>query len=417
LENHFTLVGKYDIMLKETKTDVANYLIKQLPKATAFINSKFEIVYVSDKWVDDFNFGNRDIIGKSIYELFNDVDQAKKVALERCLLGTPKQTRTELFIDNAKGELWFEWTYTPWYDTDENVIGLIIGTEEVSGKVALEGEVEKLKLLVKTKSEIAKIGSWEYDAKNDILGWCEMTRTIHEVTPTYTPTIENAINFYKEGADRDKISKTVQQAIKKKTPWSERCKLITAKGKEIWVVASGKPLYKKGKFIGLIGTIQDVTKYIKSEQKTKESETLLRTLIDNLPLNVFVKDMMSRKVLVNQSEYKYLGANSAEEVLGKTDFDFFDEATAAESRDEDLKVIHLLKPILDKEYISIRNDGSITTFLTSKLPMMDGNGDVAGILGFSLDISHIKQKEEEMRNLINVTSLQNKKLINLSLIT
>ena len=131
-----------------------------------------------------------------------------------------------------------------------------------------------------------------------------------------------------------------------------------------------------------------------------------------MPLNVYVKDADSRKLLVNRSECDYLGVADEKELLGKSDFDLYDKEIAQMLRDEDLEVIKSLKPILGRETTIIKKDGTATSFLTSKIPLKGENGKAVGLVGISLDISHIKQKEEELRNLINVTSLQNKKLIN-----
>lgn len=62
--------------------------------------------------------------------------------------------------------------------------------------------------------------------------------------------------------------------------------------------------------------------------------------------------------------------------------------------------------------MGITKDGQETNFLTSKIPLINETGEAYGILGISYDITSIKQKEKELRNLIDVTSLQNKKLLN-----
>ena len=74
--------------------------------------------------------------------------------------------------------------------------------------------------------------------------------------------------------------------------------------------------------MGLVGTFQDINEQVITNKKTKENELLLRTLIDNLPVNIYVKDMNLRKILVNKAECEYNGVDSPEELLGKTDFDF-----------------------------------------------------------------------------------------------
>ncbi len=70
------------------------------------------------------------------------------------------------------------------------------------------------------------------------------------------------------------------------------------------------------------------------------------------------------------------------------------------------------KAMLGVETINIKKDGTMTTFLTSKIPLKGDKGKVKGLIGISLDISDLKRKEQELQDLINVTSHQNKKLIN-----
>lgn len=399
-------------MLKGPQTATNNFLIKQLPKATVFINKKFEIVYASDRWFKDFQFESSDVIGKSITELFTTVSHDWENILQNCLSGKADEASIDCNLGTSIGQNWFEWTCIPWYDEDENIIGLIIQTENITQQKLNNDKVNKLESLLQSTSEIAKIGSWEYDVIEDELTWCKMTRKIHEVSDDYIPTIDTALNFYKDGYSKNTISMVVHEAMEKGTPWSEKLQVITAQGKEIWIQAAGKPIFKDEKLIMLIGTFQDIDNQIRSEAKTKENEQLLRTVVDNLPLNVFIKDTESRKILVNKSECNYLGVENSEELLGKTDFEMYDAEIAQISRAEDLKVMDTLTPMIGKETVSRTRNGKITTFLTSKIPLKGNDGRASGLVGISLDISDIKQKEEELRDLINVTSQQNKKLIN-----
>ncbi len=399
-------------MLKGTQTGTNNYLVKQLPIATAFLNRKLEVVHASDKWIEYFNFPDRDVFGKKIFTLFKGDHKNWHKVLNDCLKGKAVVNGKERFLDTEQKDRWFEWSNVPWYDERENVIGVIIQTEDVTDKVNDELNLELQNLLFNEKTEIANIGSWNLDFINQELTWSDSTKRIHEVPLDFEPNIDTAIDFYKQGHSRNTISMAVERAMTEGIAFSEKLQILTAEGNEKWVIASGKPIFKNEIFLGLLGTIQDITEEVLADIKTKENEQLLKTLIDNLPLNVFIKDLDSKKVLVNKSECEYLGVKTANELLGKNDFDLYEKEMAQISRDEDLLVMNSLSPILGKETISIRNDGSVTTFLTSKIPLVGDDGTANGLIGISLDISRLKQKEEELKDLINVTSMQNKKLIN-----
>ena len=412
LNNPFTLVRKFDVVLQGSQTYINNYLIKQLPKSTVFLNKKLKVVYASDSLVQEFNLSTAAILGKPINQLFNTYELDWSATMKACLEGLNQEKQVKKITDSKNQNIWLEYVMIPWYDQDENVIGIILQLEDVTALVLRELQQDKLKIHLKEKSEIAKIGSWEYNQNEQKLYWCNTTKKIHEVPEDYEPNIDDAILFYKEGYSRNTVSMAFYNATENKQPWSEKLQLVTASGKEIWVKAAGKPLFQEGVYSGLIGTFQDITDYVVSETKTKESENLLRTVIDSLPLNVYIKDLESRKILVNKSECDYLGVDDPKELLGKNDFDLYDEKIARISRDEDLEVMGFQRPILARETTSIKKDGSTTTFLTSKIPLYGDNNKPYGLLGISLDISDLKQKEEELRDLINVTSLQNKKLVN-----
>lgn len=406
------IVGNYFIMLKEGKTSINNYLIKQLPKATAFINNSMKIVYASDKWMTDFDFDHHRVLGKTTNKLFKNANEPWQKIVENSIKESSSKTRMAQFINSEGKNKWFEIQNTPWYDDQENVIGTILQTEDVTKAILNESKLEKLQVMSEQMSDVAKIGFWDYNLEHNEMYWSDKTRAIYEVEEDYKPNFIETTNFFKNGFSRNTLSMTVNKAITNEVPFREKLQLVTAKNNEIWVIVSGKPLYQNQIFIGLVGTIQDINELNLAAIKRRENEHLLRTLIDNLPLNVFIKDLESRKILVNKAETEYCGAKIDDEILGKDDFAVFDRETAEKSRKNDLIVMRDLKPILSKEMNLTKKDGTSTTFLTSKIPLIDTDGHAYGLVGISMDISELKRKELELRKLIKVTSLQNEKLVN-----
>ena len=399
-------------MLKGNEISTNNYLIKQLPKATAFINKSMKVDYVSDKWIVDFDFKHSAVLGKPINSLFKNINKSWRKIIQDFLTDYSSRKTIALYINSEGHKKWFEIQNTPWYDDQENVIGTILQSEDVTQTLLNEGKLEKLEILSEQMADLTKIGLWDYNLERNEMHWSEKTKAIYEVSEDYEPNFNDATKFFKNGFSRNTFSMTINRAITNEVSFSEKLQLVTAEGKEIWVIISGKPLFHKDKFIGLAGTIQDVNETNLAETKRRENEHLLRTLIDNLPLNVFIKDLESRKILVNKAEAEYCGSTNAEEILGKDDFDTYDKETAEKSRKNDLMVMRELKPILAKEMKLTKIDGSSTTFLTSKIPLIDTDGHAYGLIGISLDISDLKRKEIELRQLIKVTASQNEKLVN-----
>lgn len=396
--------------MKTIETVPYHYLLQQLPKATALIDTNYSLIEASNSWLTIFDLEKKDTLRGNIFDFYNIHKEFSSNALKESLLKNCKQVIRHK-KESKENEKWFESVFVPWFDEKENVLGTIVQTEDITQEVEKELELERIKTLLKAKSEVAKVGSWEYDIVTEKLNWCEVTKEIHQVPPDFEPKISEGIEFYKQGYSRNKISMLFHKALEDGTPYNERLIIITSKGEEKWVAAGGKAIRKNGKIVKLFGTFQDINDQVVAEIKTKESEQLLTTLIDNLPINVFIKDKDSRKILVNKTECEYLGANS-KDLIGKTDFDLYDEKIAQISRDEDLEVMRTLKPMIGKETINIKKDGIPTNFLTSKIPLLDIKGNAYGLIGMSMDITYIKQKEDQLQDLINVTAIQNKKLIN-----
>jgi len=399
-------------MLKNGNTLTDNYLIKQLPKATAFINTSMQIIHASDKFILAFDFENYEVFDTPFHKLFKTANKSWLTIISNCFKEGSRKKSTIPFIDSKGHKKWFELQIAPWYDQQENIIGAILQAEDITQIILKEDKLEKLQIKSKQISDVAKIGFWDYNLERNEMYWCDKTRTIYQVGKDYEPNFMETTNFFKNGHSRNTLSMTINRAITDETSFREKLQLVTAKNNELWVIVSGKPSYKNGKFVGLIGTIQDINEINLAEIKRRENEHLLRTLIDHLPLNVFIKDLESRKILVNKAELEYCGMKTDSEILGKDDFAFYDQETAEASKKTDLMVMRDLKPILGQEMKHTKRDGTSTTFLTSKIPLMDADGHAYGLVGISLDISELKRKEIELHKLIKVTSTQNERLVN-----
>lgn len=394
--------------MKAVERIAQHYLLKQLPRATAFVGNDGMLVDASDSWLHIFNISPKAFFTTNIFDLFQEV--VENIDIQDFLKNSEASTIRHHEIGHTNKQ-WYESTFAPWFDEKENLVGTIIQTDDITTLVEKELELKRVNAILQAQSEVLKVGNWEYDIESEKLFWSEETKKIHHVPISYTPEVSEAIGFYKQGYYQNKISMLFHQVMTKGTPFSQKLIIVTAKGEERWVQAAGKPILKDGKIIKVFGTFQDIHEKVMAETKTKENEQLLYTLINNIPLNIYVKNLDSKKILVNKAECEYLG-KSPKELIGKSDFDLYDTEIAKISRDEDLEVIRTLKPILGKETISIKKNGETTNFLTSKIPLFNYDGNVNGLIGISMDITALKKKEDQLRNLINITSVQNKKLIN-----
>jgi PAS domain S-box-containing protein len=123
---------------------------------------------------------------------------------------------------------------------------------------------------------------------------------------------------------------------------------------------------------------------------------LLRSLIDNLPDFVYVKDAQSRYVLDNLAHRRLLAAGSPEAVRGKTVFDFYEKDLAARYYADDQAVITSGQPLVNRVEPDVSPAGVMSWHATSKMPLRDGQGNVVGLVGIGRDITEQKRAEEAL---------------------
>jgi PAS domain S-box-containing protein len=124
---------------------------------------------------------------------------------------------------------------------------------------------------------------------------------------------------------------------------------------------------------------------------------LLHTLMDYLPHNIYFKDAQSRFLRINKALAKYFGLEAPPEARGKTDLDFFSAEHAAQALADEREIVRTGRPILDKEERETWPDGHVTWASTTKMPMYDDAGRIAGTFGISRDITEQKQAGEALR--------------------
>lgn len=142
---------------------------------------------------------------------------------------------------------------------------------------------------------------------------------------------------------------------------------------------------------------EDITRSRLAEHKRDEERNLLRTLIDNLPDRVYVKDVESRFILKNLIDVRQMGADSPDEVVGKTDFDYYPPDLAQRYYTDDQAVIQSGQPLINREEPMTAADGTQGWILTTKVPLRDIQGNVIGLVGIGHDITRRKQTEDALR--------------------
>ncbi len=153
---------------------------------------------------------------------------------------------------------------------------------------------------------------------------------------------------------------------------------------------------ENGETIALVGVATDITERKHFEEELQAKEAHLSTLIRTIPDLIWVKDINGVFLTCNRMFEDFLG-EKAEEIIGKTDYDFVDKELADFFRSHDAKAIKIGKPSSNEEWVTFSSDGHKALLETIKTPMYDSKGNLIGVLGIGRDITARKNAEERLK--------------------
>ncbi len=282
--------------------------------------------------------------------------------------------------------------------------------QEKNQHLQLTSKLEYVKSTLDMTSQVARVGSWEYDLVDDYIDWSEMTKIIHGVPKDYRPSIETAIEFYKDPQHKMKIAQAINCAISTGASWDLELEIDTYQGTRLWVRALGKAAFKKGKCVRLYGTFQDIDKLKRSEAESIRSKKMLEDVLNaTTAVAIIATDAEGVITLFNRGAENLLGYKS-EEVIGKITPTLFHSSREVRDRAKELE-IEFGYPISEfrvfveiaerygyeqREWIYIKKDFTQLYVSLAVTAMRDISGRIIGYLGIATDITKIVLQREEL---------------------
>jgi len=157
--------------------------------------------------------------------------------------------------------------------------------------------------------------------------------------------------------------------------------------------ATSKPKHKK-----IHRAYKDLKKTISLERN------LLQSLLDNIPDAIYFKDDKNRIIRVNRF-YAEGFKLAPEDIIGKTDFDFFPKDQAQRMFDDDTYILQTGKPIIGKIERTLLPNGTLNCVTTTKIPIKNKKNKTIGTIGVTRDITAYDNTERTNLEMI-ISSLK-----------
>lgn len=170
------------------------------------------------------------------------------------------------------------------------------------------------------------------------------------------------------------------------------------------IVAVGLLYYRlqvKNKYISSLKTLND---------KLEKEKYLLDFLMENLPVLIYFKDKDSKFIRFTRYMADYF-QKDAGDIIGKSDFDIHDAVHAREAFEDEQDIIRTTRSKVNYLEKEVHQNGVEHWVSTTKIPLLDQQGNVIGTMGISKDVSEVKRQNKELLLREEQIQAQNVKLL------
>ncbi|WP_242982203.1 MULTISPECIES: HD domain-containing phosphohydrolase [unclassified Clostridium] len=156
---------------------------------------------------------------------------------------------------------------------------------------------------------------------------------------------------------------------------------------------------KNGEVVAIAGMYSNMNAIKLKEKVIEEQENILKVVMETLPGMVFYKDRNGKYVYANKEFEKFYNGNGIGELVGKTNFDIHPTEELAEKYTREDNYVIKNKQSICAQTILNTDEGKEIYTEAIKVPVMDKNDEVVGVVGLILDITEKKEAEEKLKRL------------------
>ncbi|WP_306535105.1 PAS domain S-box protein [Geobacter sp.] len=376
--------------------------IEHAPAELAMFDRDMRYLSASRRWLSDYGLGDRDLRGECHYEVFPEIPEEWKEAHRRGLAGEELRAEGDRFERVDGSVQWIRWEIHPWYDSSDQVGGIVIFSEDITETKKAEERILQLNRELEQRVaesqlilDTSPIGlAITNDPEGAIIRGNPALEKLLGV-PGGGELSKNAFNsaryrVLKDGKELPPSELPMQQAVRGEPVVGETLDIVREDGTRLNLYCSAATVRdKEGRPCGAVGAFMDITERKELENVVMKSQLDVYAILDNIPYRAWLKDTEGRYVKANWPFATACGCASPKEVIGKTDLDLWPAHMAEAFRADDQEVMESGQRKLVEEHI-VENGGE-RWFETFKAPRFDQNGTVIGTTGISRDITERKR--------------------------
>jgi two-component system CheB/CheR fusion protein len=146
---------EHDLAWSETERhgaeDRLRLVLENTPAAVAILDRDMRYLVVSRRWAQDYGLGDRELVGRSHYEVFPKLPKHWREAHQRCLAGEVIPAREDPFTRVDGAVEWLRWNLNPWRNSEGEICGIVMFCEIITARKEMEQALKRAHDSLETK--------------------------------------------------------------------------------------------------------------------------------------------------------------------------------------------------------------------------------------------------------------------------
>ena len=363
--------------------------IEHSPASLAMFDNEMKYIATSRRWMNDYNLGDQNIIGKSHYEVFPEIEEEWKSIHQRCLNGAIERKEEDFFIRTDGSKEWLKWEIRPWHKSNGKIGGVIMFTEVITERkhveIRLEQSEERHRTLVENISDVIVLvdenmkAIYRSPSVKKVLGYSPeeiQDKTFFDLV--HTSDIEKCRAVFREVFVTSGI------------PIELQCRMMHKSGEYVWLEGTVMNMLHNKSINAVIVNYRDIT-------ERKKATEMFKYQFENSPDIILIvnKDLNIESINKGQP-----GGLTSEQLIGKNCIEVLPEKDRHASEEA---VLECFKTGISLE---IENTISGNRWVRSRFVPIAIDGAITHVMIIATDITdvissqlQVKQSEEKHRAL------------------
>lgn len=300
--------------------EMMRFIIRHDPNALAVYDRDLRYIAASNRYLQDYNVHEADIIGRHHYDVFPEMPQKWREVHQRCLAGAVERNDDD-FFERLDGSVTYNrWECRPWYQVNGEIGGLITYTEVTTARKQAELKLnQSLDLLTKLARLVPGV-IYQYrldpDGRSAFPYASPGMNDIYEVTPEEVRKDASVVFGRLHPEDHDRVAEAISESARTLNTFYCDFRVILPRQGLRWRWSQAHPERLPDGGTLWHGIIQDVTERKQREEDLRESEARYHAVFDESPDAVLLTVPNGDIIAVNSAACRLFGWTREEIIQG-----------------------------------------------------------------------------------------------------